>query len=239
MYKSVKFLFGIALGLISLITLFKGSFIGFILIIASAILVFPTTSEIVKNKLPFLNNRVLRITLAVLFYFIGFGNFISSIISEQKTKSPQQVNTTKEKETTKSEIGLKSISPADIYPNFEEKGFMIDKQISTDGSFFYCTKEQSGIKYDVTIFSENNINEVTEIKINAFRNQPNLNTAEDMKSFLKYAVSIPYDGSDVDKIQKFVEENYNNHKANITISGVKFTIYCSSEFVRLIKVENK
>ncbi|MRM96823.1 hypothetical protein D1Z97_01320 [Riemerella anatipestifer] len=237
MYKSVKFLFGIVLGLISLFALFQGSLIGFILIFASAILVFPPTSEIVKNKLPFLNNRGLRITLAVLFYFIGFGNFISSIISEQKAKSPQQVNTTKEKEITKSELGLKNISPADIYPNFEEKGFTIDKQISTDGSFFYCTKEQSGIKYDITIFSENNINEVTEIKINAYRNQPNLNTVEDMKQFLKYAVSIPYDGADVEKVQKFIEENYNNHKASITISGVKFTIYCSSEFVRLVTIQ--
>lgn len=236
MYKNVKFLLGIALGLISLFALFQGSFIGFILIYASAILVFPPTSEIIKNKLPFLNNRVLRITLAVLFYFIGFGNFISSIIGEQKAKSPQQVNITKEKETTKAELGLKSISPADIYPNFEEKGFTIDKQISADGSFFYCTKEQSGIKYDITIFSENNINEVTEIKINAYRKQPNLNTVEDMKQFLKYAVSIPYDGADVEKVQKFIEENYNNHKANITISGVKFTIYCSSEFVRLVTI---
>lgn len=267
MYKNFKFLLGIALGLFSIISLFSGSFVGFILILSSALLVFPPTWEMIKPKAGFLKNRILRIILVVFLYVVGATNFMSNLIDKDKSEKPAIAESSNQNapqtptetatsggtvkydangnkisstnaESTSSYKGLKSISAADIYPNFQDKGFTIDKQISSDGSFFYCTKEYGGIKYDVTIYAEDNVNEVTEIKLNAYRNQANLNSVEDMKPFLKYAVSIPYDGADVEKVKNFIDKNYNKNKASITVSGVKFTIYCPSKFVRLVTVEN-
>ncbi|WP_300673493.1 hypothetical protein [Soonwooa sp.] len=268
MYKNFKFLLGIALGLFSIISLLSSSFVSFVLILSSALLVFPPTWEMIKPKAGFRKNRVLRILLAGLMYVVGATNFVSNKIDKNKSEkatiaessnqnAPQTSTETAasggtvkydengnkassaNSESTSSYKGLKSVNPADIYLNFQDKGFTIDKQISTDGSFFYCTKEYGGIKYDVTIYAEDNVNEVTEIKLNAYRNQANLNSVEDMKPFLKYAVSIPYDGADVEKVQNYIDKNYNKNKASITVSGVKFTIYCPSKFVRLVTVENE
>jgi|GEM_PF-4868388 len=267
MYKNFKFLFGVAMGLLSIVSLLSGSFVGFILLLSSALLIFPPTWEMIKPKASFLKNRFLRIVVAGFLCVIGSTNFVSHQIDKNKSEKPALAKNSNENATQATETatsggtvkydangnkvssstsetssnyeGLKSISPADIYPNFQEKGFSIDKQISTDGSFFYCTKEYGGIKYDVTIYAENNVNEVTEIKLNAYRNQANLNSVEDMKPFLKYAVSIPYDGADVEKVQNFIDENYDNNKASITVSGVEFIIYSPSKFVRLVTVKNK
>ncbi len=145
-------------------------------------------------------------------------------------------------QTQKSQVsykGLKSLAPADVYPNFEENGFKIDKKISMDGSFFYCTKEFKGIRYDVSIYSEDNVNEITEMRIQADRINIGNTSKEDMKQFLKYGVSLPYDQADVEKVQNFIDKNYYNNKASISISGVKFTIYCPTEFMRLVTIQNE
>ena len=217
----------------------NGNFIASILFLLVGLLLLPPISEQVKQKFAFWQSKNVR--------YIGYSALFVVAILFDKSDLPETTNTNPVVEIEKQEteiiapksVGMKGIVPADIYPNFEDKGFKIVKEISTDGSFFHCDKEEAGIKYNVKIYCEKNVNDITTIRVTAYRSQANLNTVDDMKPFLKYGASIPYDGANIEKVKSFIDENYNNDKANVIISGVKFTIFCPTEFTRMIEIENE
>jgi hypothetical protein len=143
---------------------------------------------------------------------------------------------TKPTETNKTNY-IQGIKPVDVYGNFEKIGYTIDKNIGTEGSFFIATFEEKGISYEAKIFCENNVSEVTSIRLSASRLSPQYNSVSDIKPFLKYGCSVPYNGADAAKANAFVDENFNKNKASIIIAGVKFTIYAPTQFVRMIDIE--
>lgn len=134
---------------------------------------------------------------------------------------------------------IKGVTPVDIYGNFENKGFEVDKHIEGDGSLFICSSEENGIKYEAKVFCENGVNDVSSIRLTAFRSLPQYNSLEDLKPFLIYGCSIPYEGYDIDKVTAFINNNFNKNNASIVVSNVRFIIYCPTEFLRMIEIRKK
>ncbi len=134
---------------------------------------------------------------------------------------------------------IQGIQPVDVYGNFEKRGFLVDKKITAEGSIFTNTFTENGIDYSVETYCEDGVTNVTSITLNAIRMYPQYNTVVDMKDFLKYGCTIPYDGADIPKVKDFIENNYFRDKATITISGVKFTIYSPTQFVRMLDIEKE
>lgn len=131
---------------------------------------------------------------------------------------------------------IKGLMPVDIYLNLENKGYSVDKQItSKEGCFWTCTKSEAGLDYYVRVASMNT-SLVDEVRISATINgsEPNKQIIA-VKPFLKYVSSFQYQGSDANKVANWIEENFNKEKSVLEVSGVQFTIN-ASKFNRVINV---
>ena len=159
-------------------------------------------------------NRVFLILIFVLI-FIGCGDNTSEIESKH----------------------IPGISPSDIYLNFEKKGYNTQKNIASDGSFWINEKRDNGMYYYIRTYCADGVSNVDAIRLSVTREYPQYNKVNDMKPFLKYGCSIPYDGSDYNSVLKFIDNNFNNDKADTVISDVKFTIYAPTKFSRVISIE--
>lgn len=179
--------------------------------------------------------KALKIAVFVLLGMAILGYFVSKEKKEgidQKTQSKEP----NQNDQTISKI-RPVINPVDVYGNFEKKGFSLDKQITSEGSTFTNKLIDKGIEYTVETYCENGVDNVTSITLSANRILPQYNKVEDMKSFLKFGCTFPYDGSDLKKIKAFIEDNYYKNKASINISGINFTIYTPTQFARMIEIE--
>lgn len=235
----------------------------FLLII---LLVLPLLSEFWKSKLPILSNKLMKGGLLVVLFFVGMGMF-PNLDKYKKPKeetkpeevvkeSPKKVEPVKETANGNSQYdadgnlvgvsneqevsgsnSIQGLKPVDIYGSFQKKGFSLDKEIGTDGSIFTNKNTDNGIDYLVETYCESGINDVTSIRLTATRINPQYNKVADMKPFLKFGGSVPYEGADSEKINAFIDQNYNKNKSSIVISGVKFTIYCPTEFMRMMDIE--
>lgn len=227
-----------------IIIFFQGSIIGGLIFSLAGVVLIPKYSDMLKEKFLFWQKRTVRVIFTVGVLLVGM--IISSPKGDKSDKNTDTV-TKKAKETTvylqDSETVdkfIKGIVPVDVYGNFgEDKGYKLDKRISPDGSLFICSSEQNGISYEVKTYCENNANDVTSIRLSATRTNPQYNTVGDMKPFLKYGSSIPYDDANIEKVNAFIEANYFKNKASIVISGVRFTIYTPTQFARMINIERE
>lgn len=164
--------------------------------------------------------------------------FLISIASKDNSKT--EYVTKEEKPIEETIIKTKhipGITPVDVYLSFEKIGFTTEKQISSNGSFWFNDLEEKGLTCNVRTSCEDGVNEVDHIRLNITRSNPQFNNIKSMKPFLKYGCSIPFDGNDPEKVNNFIDENYYNDKAKFVISGVKFTIFAPTEFVRMIDIE--
>ena len=246
-----KWIFCIILLFAFMMALIEKSFLSAIAFSIASLILLPPFSKILQSKTPFLNNTLIKSVIIIALVAIAGANLSKPTkhnqeISRQgkQNKSDSNFYDGNEKqridtEALNEDIGTNSISgiqPPDVYLNFDKIGYKTDRKISTDGSFFYSTFSEHGINYSVTTYSDKDINLVNAIDLQATRMFPQMNKVTDMKPFLKYGCSIPYDGADVEKIKSFIDANYFNNKASIIISGVKFTIYVPTQFARLITI---
>lgn len=176
--------------------------------------------------------KVLRIIIYVFIGIIVLGVF--SRLTQKESVAPSN----KEKiEAGVISNTIPGANPVDIYLNLENKGFKIDKQLGgSKGCFWYCDKSESGFDYNVTIASMAP-GEIEQVKISV-----NINGSDPdkkiiaIKPFLKYVSTLPYEGSDTNKVTNWIEDNFNKDKASIVIGGAKFTMN-TSKFMRLIYIE--
>lgn len=167
----------------------------------------------------------------IVIAVIAFGKY------NEAHKAPVGVEKNQEPQEKTSQV-IPGANPVDIYLNLENKGFKIDKQLggSEKGCFWFCDKSESGFDYNVTI-SSMTPGEIEQVKISAFINgsDPDKKIIA-IKPFLKYVSTLPYEGSDTNKVTNWIEENFNKDKASIVIGGAKFTMN-ASKFMRLIYIE--
>lgn len=228
--------------------------IGFLV---AAIVLLPPLQKMLKAKFSFFNNVVVGIIVLVGLIIAGSdlpkpvekpksAEQQKEVVKETnkedaKPQAPINTDTTpiQQSNTEKASKIIEGINPVDIYGNFEKKGFKVDKQITNDGSFFICTLDDKGINYEVKTYCEKGVNDVTMIRLMATRSLPQYNNVNSMKPFLLFGSTIPYDGADADKARDFINQNYSKDKASIVIGGVKFTIYCKTEFTRMLDIEKE
>jgi len=184
--------------------------------------------------------------LLVLIGALSPANSIPSSHTGGKPNSAPQVHPIDTmKENVKSEATqsrgkvISGIVPSDIYLGFEKNGFKTTKKIGTEGSFFYSDFSSNGIEYHVTVFCSEGVSGITSVRLQATRIEPQLNDLNDIKPFLKFGCSLPYDGSDQQKISSFIDEYYNKDKASIVISGIRFTIFAPTKFYRGVEIETE
>lgn len=230
-----------------------------LILVPSLILILPFLDKWVISKIPLLGNSILKYGVAFFLFILAMKTVpddvetpanvnqnISANLESNQGKNTYDANgnpvstknETEVPENKESKI-IAGISPVDVYGSFEKMGFETDKDIDSEGAIFRNKHSSKGIDYNVETYCEKGVNDVTSVSLQATRMLPQYNKVADMKQFLKYGCSIPYDGYDVEKVSKFIDDNYFNDKASITISGVKFTIYCPTEFARMIVIERE
>jgi hypothetical protein len=240
----------------------NGHVVTSLLLIPVFVLVCPLFDQWVVSRMPLLSKMAYRYIVAFLFFFMGMlakpdsgssmneSNKSTTSINEpsdngkvtfdlngNRISNSQTKDTKEENKDDKDSKIISGIEPVDVYGNFEKIGFITSKNIDADGATFINTSSSNGIDFNVETYCESGVNDVTSISLQATKMYPQNNKVGDMKSFLKYGCSIPYDGAEPEKVSQFIDNNYFNNKASIIISGVKFTIYCPTEFARLMVIE--
>lgn len=237
--------------LVAIIILLKKSILSALCLTPAFILALPLLDKFVEEKIPFLKKLTFKILFGILFFALAIGTYPNIMDDSNTTTNTTNANTSHTGKVTydangneisrdntvtsesKTIVGLK---PSSIYLAFEQIGFKTEKNIDAEGGIYTSKATIKGIDYYVETYS-NSENDVTSVTLTATRTNPQYNKVTDMKQFLKNGCSIPYDGADQEKISKFIDDNYYNNKANIVISGVKFTIYTPTEFVRMMEIE--
>lgn len=180
------------------------------------------------KKLP----KVVRV---IIYVFIGI--IVLGVFSRLTQKGGSTSRPIDDKQAEIVDNTIPGANPVDIYLNLEKKGFKIDKQLGgSKGCFWNCEKSESGFDYNVTIASMAP-GEIEQVKISV-----NINGSDPdkkimaIKPFLKYVSTLPYEGSDTDKVTNWIEESFNIDKASIVIGKAKFSMH-TSKFMRLIFIE--
>lgn len=250
--------------LVAIPALADGGYISAVAFSFLGITLLSRLSPSIAARLPFLNVKRIRIGMFVGLTLIGLialaqtrGSGIRSDIAKPTVEATkeEQPNATVghkndgqvyydvdgnkiSKSTNVTTVkNIPGIQPVDIYGNFEKKGFQVEKQVTSEGATFICTSEEDGIDYEVKAYCEEGVSDVISIRLTATRINPQDNSLSDLKPFMYYGCSIPYDGSDPLQVRQFINKNWNNDKASTLISGVKFTIYCPTQFARMIEIE--
>lgn len=156
---------------------------------------------------------------------------------EKKQEDKEVVTETPVVKVKSSSNVIAGLSPVDVYGNFEKKGFVIDKRFTEKTASWTCTDTDNGIEYTSEVYATDDVGKVSSVEYTALRTNPERNSVEDMKAFLKYGASLPYDAAEPSKVAQFIEDNYYNNESHVIVNGVKFTLYVPSDYSRILSVE--
>ena len=262
-FKILKWVISISFIISSFIRFNEKLYVASIAFLLIGFIVLPLF-DVWKSKWPGFTNKFVKAGLLVVLFTIAVANFPkksiqvkNNIVTERSSSQSNDTGHSKQKMVSKdseftaqkekeikisTEVPIQSlvipgIVPGDIYLNFEKLGYKIDKQINTDGSFFICSSTKNGIDYEVKIFCENGVSNINSIRLTATRIYPQYNKVGDLKPFLKYGCGVPYDGANPIEVSSFIDANFFKKNTKIIIAGVKFTMNCPTEFMRMIDIE--
>lgn len=173
--------------------------------------------------------------LKIFGYIIGAIILLAlfSILTSEETK--EELSAVEQAEELSKAIP--GANPVNIYLDLEKKGYKIDKQYSKEyGNLWSCTLKDYAVDYNVQIFS-NDVTTIESVKVTASLTGNEQKNTEVLKPFISYIATMPYEGQDVGKVKKWLNENFNNDGASIVIGAAKFTIYGKTPFVRLLTIE--
>lgn len=129
---------------------------------------------------------------------------------------------------------IPGLAPVDVYGNLEEEGFTTERQLGGEnGNFWICKNSIEGIDYNVTTFSFR-ADDIRSIKATAMV-EPGVKNINATKPFFLYISTLPYEGSDPQRIREWINENFDRDKSSTVIGGVRFTIN-GTEFVRVLNI---
>jgi hypothetical protein len=132
---------------------------------------------------------------------------------------------------------IPGLEPIDIYVSLQNRGFKTEKRLSTKYSFWYSKSSAAGIDYNVTTYTENDVNSVVSVTATAMLNGEEEKDIVAVLSFLQFIASAPYKNADPQKAIKWVETNFNKDKVNININDVTYTIYSPTNRLRMLTIE--
>ncbi len=210
-YLSIVFI------LMSFISILKIKIFLFFCFGLMALLIFPPLSKI-RHKLKFLRLMGVKIGLIAVLFILASISFFSSIRTTPNAKKSDNIKASIETTDNISESAniniegngiIPNVIPTDIYVNFEKSGFLTNKEIHSDGTIWTSTKKNKGISYSVTIYCENGVTDINEIRFMATRSYPQYSKEISMEPFLKFACStVFYYELDRKLVNDFIEGNF-------------------------------
>lgn len=239
--KVVKYTLGVLFILGGIGSLLNGAFVAGFLIFILGALFLPPISDALKEKFKFWQNKAVRyVSYIVLFGIIGtLMPKDSPLNNETDTAKENKSVETKESKPKQTKLNFKTcnyaggkfyiipdMNAADVYMNFQERGFKINKNIKNEGTDIHCELSTSDVKYDVIITgcTPNKI-----ISVEAMTTDYSGNNLEAVKSFIGFVATLQYENSKPEEARKWVEENINIDGAKTTIGGVTFSINFKSK----------
>lgn len=131
------------------------------------------------------------------------------------------------------EKAISGIVPYDVYKNCEDNGFETEKVRANGATTWINTNQIGDYSYRVETYTED-VSVVESVRATAIVT-PNAEI-ENTKDFMKFASSIPYDGSNPEKVAKWLDENYNNDGAELTVGDVKFHLTANNDLLRVLMI---
>lgn len=248
--KSTKYILGVLSMLAGLGGILKNSVSTGILLIILGILLLPPTMEFFISRFKFFQNKTVRNSIYILLFLVSVGamNKKKPIKSEKKSII-ESSKITKVNDTSRSiemdqfktcnygnenSLIIPDMNAADVYLNFEHKGFKIDKQIKSDHTSIYCELSSLETKF-VVVITGCTPDEIISVEANAI--DYNGNNQEDLESFLAYVITLQYKDSNPEKAGKWLKENIDANSAKTTIGGVTFSINFKTNHSKLLRLE--
>lgn len=155
---------------------------------------------------------------------------------DNKTDSTVSTPQTEEKSEKGNSQYINGLNPVDVYLNLEKEGFKTEKQIGGEyGNSWISTQSYAGVDYKVETYSTNTQN-VISVRATAMIDVTQKNIIA-TKQFMQFIATLPYENSQPEEAKSWVDRNFNNDKATITISDATFTIYTPSVAVRILTIE--
>ncbi|WP_412464919.1 hypothetical protein [Flavobacterium mekongense] len=231
--KKIKSILSVFLILGGLGIMINDSFFGGLSILLLAIILFPIISAKLSEKIALWNKRPLRYVVYISLLLLSGG-----LAKKAKVK----VDNNKSEASSKKNISSSSLmkdsfetcnfggdefyiipdmNAADVYLNFENKGFKIDKQIGTGNTSIYCELSSPDTKF-VIIITGCSPSEIIGIEATAMDYSGN--NQNDVVAFLGYVATLQYKNSEPEKAREWLKENIDVDGAKTTIGGVTFTI---------------
>lgn len=183
---------------------------------------------------------IVRFKTIVLFGIIG-AFMPKDLPQNNKTGATKENKPVEEKESTPKQTKLNfktcnyagsefyvipDMKAADVYINFQERGFEVNKNIKNEGTDIHCQLSTTDVKYDVIITG---CTPSKIISVEAMTTDYSGNNLEAVKSFIGFVATLQYENSKPEEAKKWVEENINTDGAKTTIGGVTFSINFKSK----------
>lgn len=247
--KVVKYVLGVLFILGGIGSLASGAFGGSLFMIILGALFLPPISDALKEKFKFWQNKAVRYVSYIVLFGIAGAFMPKDLPQNNKTGATKENKPVEEKESTPKQTKLNfktcnyaggefyvipDMKAADVYINFQERGFKINKNIKNEGTDIHCELSTSDVKYDVIITgcTPNKI-----ISVEAMTTDYSGNNLEAVKSFIGFVATLQYENSKPEEARKWVEENINIDGAKTTIGGVTFSINFKSKHSKTFSMQ--
>lgn len=250
--KKIKLALSIILILAALGTMINRSFFGGLLILILGVVLLPTVSSELSIRIEFWNKKSFRYAFYILLFLFSAGIVNRKGLPKIKKEDFDVTHSVvKGNVKTKSETDfhyktcdyggdnfyiIPDMIAADIYPNFENKGFKIDKQIKLDQTSIYCELSLPNEKFTVVI-TGCSPEEIIQIEATAIDNSGS--NQKEVEDFLGYVATLQYKNSEPKKARKWIIDNINIDGANTIIGGVTFIISFKSIHSKFLRMELK
>jgi hypothetical protein len=137
------------------------------------------------------------------------------------------------------ELGVKIIpglTAVDVYGNFTNKGFILEKNFTPEGSSWICKSSDAESEFIVDVYGSSPTN-IINIR-GTVLNYSTKKTTDIAKDFLGYLASIPYENSHPEIAKEWILNNIERGGTTV-ISNVKFEILANGERNRILNISEK
>ncbi len=222
-----------------------GIFSGAVLILLG-LLLLPAISNKLENNFKFWQNKGDKACIYGALMILAFSTKPESI----EKKDPVVKNRINDRQTStrypSSEFTcnygseeypiIPGLTAADVYINFENRGFSVDKQIKHDHTSIICELNQSETNYKVAIdgCTPEELVEITALAIDYSGNNQ-----QEIMDFFGFTATLQYKGAEPENAKKWVIENFNRNGSHTTISGVTFKINFKNTKSRVLTLSTR
>lgn len=184
------------------------------------------------------NKNVIYLTmLMVLLFFLIIAKLgvkdsdLSNDNDIEQNESVESSNTDSKPSESKYIEGLTAV---DVYGNFENIGFAIDKRLSGNIKEWICTLDDNGISYRVVVLGDSP-SRIISVEGIAILNNSSIDISGS-KQFFKYLSTIPYANSNPEKVKSMID-SYFNSNGSVSVGGITFSIKAPTNVSRYMEVK--